>query len=205
MIPQPLQTETMADIDIYTSEAELDELKNVVFKYGRKTVVPKGGLFTQVGVLCDEIAYIKEGSFKYAKRNSKGKERILSFAFEGEFIGNYAASRNHNPALLNIQAMEESVILRISLEEYLSFFQKTIDGHTYIRKFVEVIAFQHLQKVISLACETPEWRYFQLQKKVPNVFNRVNLKDIASYLGVAPETLSRMRTSYLNSEKEPGS
>ena len=52
-------------------------------------------------------------------------------------------------------------------------------------------------KTLSLACETPEERYFGLQKRVPDIFSRVNLKDIASYIGVTPETLSRMRTAYL--------
>lgn len=187
----------MPELDIYTPEAELDKLKDIILKNGKKVFIAKHDFFMKAGNTCYEIAYIKRGCFKYFKENSKGKERIISFAFESEFISNYAPARNQSPALLHIQAMEDSTIIKISMEEHPSFFQKTINGNVYIRKFVEVIAFQHLQKIISLSCKSSEERYFELQNKVPDIFYRVNLKDIASYIGVTPETLSRMRTSYL--------
>lgn len=187
----------MPDYNIYTREAELEELKNIILKHGVKTILCKNDFFVHSGDVCNEIAYIQKGCCKYSKTNSKGKERIIAFAFEDEFIANYIPARNQSCALLNIQAMEKTTILKICMDEYPSFFQKTIEGHTYIRKFVEVIAFQHLQKIVSLTCKTPEERYFELQHKVPDIFYRVNLKEIASYIGTSPETLSRMRTSYL--------
>ena len=191
----------MPDFNIYP-EAELQELKHTILQYGEKTIIRRNEYFVREGSLCNEIAYIQTGSFKYTRTNSKGKERIFAFMLENELIANYIPARIQRPALLNIQAMETSVIYKITIDRFLSFFEKEIDGHIYVHKFSEIIAFGHLQKMISLACQTPEEKYFELQKRIPDLFYRVNLKDIASYIGIAPETLSRMRTAHLFKSSE---
>lgn len=189
----------MPDFEIFneTSDSDLKELKRMILECGERTVIAKGDYFAEAGKYCGRIAYICHGSFKCVRTDSRGRERILSFMFEDEFIADYIPARNGSPSMLDIMAMEDSVAYMIDIERYRGFFELETDGRTYVRRFIEVLAFGYMWKTLSLACETPEERYFGLQKRVPDIFSRVNLKDIASYIGVTPETLSRMRTAYL--------
>ena len=121
----------------------------------------------------------------------------MAFAFEKEIISSYLPSRKGCDALLDIKALEDSVVIQASLETLRPFLQISVDGEIYVRAFVEF-----LKKIISLHCDTPEERYLQLQKRVPDILNRVNLKEIASYLRITPETLSRIRTRILNESRK---
>lgn len=64
----------------------------------------------------------------------------------------------------------------------------------YIHSFVESLSFDLLQKNLSFRRDSPEQRYLDLLQRVPDILNRVSIKDIASYVGVTPETLSRIRS-----------
>lgn len=187
----------MSDFDIYTWESDLSQLKDLVKRYGEHRKIRKSEFFLKAGEIEGKIAYIERGSFKCLRKDSRGHERIFAFMFEDELIADYIPFRNRKPVLLDIQAMEDGVIYSAPIESFRSFFEMEIDGNIYVRRFVETIAYQHLQRTVSAVCKTPEERYVQLQKRVPDIFYRVNLKDIAAYIGVRPETLSRMRTSYL--------
>ena len=190
----------MSDIDIHIKELEF--LKNIILKHGTRTEIKKNSFFIQRGHFCHEIAYIVRGSFKFLRHDAKGAEHIMAFAFEKEIISSYLPSRKGCDALLDVKALEDSVVIQAPLETFRSFLQISVDGEIYVRAFVESLAFDFLKKIISLHCDTPEERYLQLQKRVPDILNRVNLKEIASYLRITPETLSRIRTRILNESRK---
>nr|WP_306445959.1 hypothetical protein [Odoribacter splanchnicus] len=190
----------MSDIDIHIKELEF--LKNIILKHGTRTEIKKNSFFIQRGHFCHEIAYIVRGSFKFLRHDAKGAEHIMAFAFEKEIISSYLPSRKGCDALLDVKALEDSVVIQASLETLRPFLQISVDGEIYVRAFVESLAFDFLKKIISLHCDTPEERYLQLQKRVPDILNRVNLKEIASYLRITPETLSRIRTRILNESRK---
>lgn len=187
----------MADINLQTNSSEVESIKTLILEHGKKVKVRKKDFFIRTGEICDEIAYIKRGCFKNTCVTSKKKERILSFAFEDEFIGCYTPTQNNSEAIYSIQAIEDSTIIKISQKEFSSFFQVKVNNQIYVRKFVDVLAFEFLNKIISLQCDTPEERYLQLQKRIPDLFERISIKDIALHIGTTPETLSRIRARFL--------
>ena len=67
-------------------------------------------------------------------------------------------------------------------------------------RFVEVIAFEILRKTVSMRCQSPEQCYLQLLSRVPDILERTTLRNVASYLGITPEALSRMRTRMLKDD-----
>ncbi|MGN0090499.1 MAG: hypothetical protein ACI36Z_06020 [Alloprevotella sp.] len=95
------------------------------------------------------------------------------------------------PSLFDIVAIEPSTVYALDLADHADFLMRCIDGSKYVRPFVEALAFNHLQKAVSLACRSPWEILDELQQRVPGVFQRINMKDIAAYIGVSPETLSR--------------
>lgn len=185
-------------------DAELKALKRIILRCGERRLLPKGACFVRCGERSDEVAYIIRGGFKYTRPDSRNREHIYSFAFEGELIASYAAARNDCPAPLDICALEESAIVVIRIGEHPSFFQCDSEGRTYVWKFAEVLAFQHLQRFVFLASTTPKERYRQLTAQYPGILNRVSLREVARYIGTRPETLSRMRTALLREEGDEG-
>lgn len=153
--------------------------------------------FVRQGEQRAEIAYILRGSFKLFTSDYRGKEQILSFSFDHEFVACYLPSRYGCKALLSVQALEESVLLVVPLKDILSQIQIEQNGTIYVSDFIESLAFDLLRKNVSFRCDAPEERYRQLIARIPDILNRVSMKDIASYIGVTPETLSRMRSRML--------
>lgn len=87
------------------------------------------------------------------------------------------------------------------LRDILSQISIEHNDTIYVSDFIESLAFDFLRKNLSFRCESPEERYRQLIVRIPGILNRVCMKDIASYIGVTPETLSRMRSRMLLEEK----
>lgn len=109
-----------------------------------------------------------------------------------DYVQQYGRRMNvKRPSLFDIIALEPSVVYALDIEEHAHFLTRRIEGQEYVRPFVEALAFNHLQKAVSLACCSPWECLKELQQRIPNVFQRINMKDIAAYIGVSPETLSR--------------
>lgn len=184
----------MADLNLLHKNKEFSHLIAFIKKHGERRILRKKDFFIRAGVYHDEIAYILRGSFKFFIHDYRGKEQIMSFAFDHEVIACYLPSRVGSTALMDVQALEDSTILVISLEQLLQEILLVVDGKVYIHSFVESFAFDLLQKNLSFRRDSPEQRYLDLLQRVPDILNRISIKDIASYVGVTPETLSRIRS-----------
>lgn len=191
----------MADLNLLHKNKGLLRLIAFLKNKGERRLLQRKEFLIRQGEYHDEVAYILRGSFKFFSSDYRGKEQILSFSFDHEFVACYLPARHGVKALLNVQAMEESVVLVASLQTILTQIQIEQDGAIYVADFIESFAFDLLQKNVSFRCEAPEERYRQLIARIPNILNRVSMKDIASYIGVTPETLSRMRSRMLLEEK----
>ena len=198
---QEHQFNTMADLNLLHNNEGLHRLISFLKSKGERRILKRREFFVRQGDSHAEIAYILRGSFKLFTSDYRGKEQILSFSFDHEFVACYLPPRYGCKALLSVQAMEESVLLVAPLQEVLSQIQIEQDGTVFVSDFIECLAFDLLRKNVSFRCETPEERYRQLIVRIPDILNRVSMKDIASYIGVTPETLSRMRSRMVLEEK----
>lgn len=187
----------MADLNLLHKNKGIAHLIAFLKENGERRIIRRKEYFIREGGYHDEIAYILRGSFKLYTYDYRQKEQILSFSFDHELVACFLPPRNGTTALLNVQAMEDSVVLALPLEKLLPLIQ--IETHTgiYVHNFVESLAFDFLKKNLSFRCDPPELRYQQLIERVPDVLNRVSVKDIALYIGVTPETLSRIRSRML--------
>ncbi|HWZ23167.1 MAG TPA: Crp/Fnr family transcriptional regulator [Cytophagaceae bacterium] len=156
--------------------------------------VKKGEVLLRTGDLCDSFFKVIKGCLRSYIIDPKGKEHIVQFAPEEWLIGDQESMFNHVLATLNIDAIEDSTIAVIKFsqnENKLSDLDKAslIDLNQKFQKRIFVLQ----KRIIQLISATAEERYNEFNSTYPNLVKRVPQKMIASYLGITPESLSRVR------------
>lgn len=191
----------MADLEIIkTLGTEVAYIQEIILKHGNQRLLKKNEYFCRTNSSNSLIAYVVKGGLKYSCYDYKGKEQVLTFAFDGELIGSYLACKTGNRTLYDIQATEDSELFCMNIKEFSALFASSNFKITQLQ-FVEIIAFEILRKGVFMRCQSPEQRYRQLISCVPDVLQRTTMRNVASYLGITPEALSRMRTKMLKDGK----
>lgn len=147
----------------------------------------------QEGDICKYIAFVEKGALKSYVIDEAGTERITQFALEGWTISDLYSFLTGEPATYHIDAIEDAELVLISKAAHEELLQKVPKYETYIRLQITgaYIALQRrLTSIISLPIEE---RYKNLTTLYPTIVQRVPQHMIASYMGLTPETLSRVR------------
>lgn len=168
-----------------------DEELDVVMKYFHLSHFKKGEFLFSQGDNVDYTYFVVKGLLKLIFEDISGKEHILSFAMEDWWESDYSAFYNSSKASMSLKCLEDSEILCINLQN-LNNLCKEIPGieHFFLLKANGGhIASQ--QRIISLLSSDAKERYFQFIKRYPLLQQRLSKTQIASYLGVSRETLSR--------------
>jgi CRP/FNR family transcriptional regulator, anaerobic regulatory protein len=113
--------------------------------------------------------------------------------FEKTFTGSLASFTLQKPAQFNVAAIEETSLLVIQRNALLELFEKYTCWQKLGRLLAEGLAIRKELREISFLKDSPEERYRKLLEEQPIVLQRVPLHYVASYLGMKPETLSRIR------------
>lgn len=154
----------------------------------------------QEGDVCRNICVVEKGALRAYILDEHGEEHITAFALEGWTMGDLSSFIKEEPAMLNIDALEDCELVLISKSAYNELLKVMPKFETYIR-ILMTDAYMALQKnmtnMISLSLEE---RYKAFTRMYPNIVQRVPQHMIASHMGLSPETLSRLR-SRLNSRK----
>ncbi len=147
----------------------------------------------QEGDVCKYMAFVDKGALRSFMVDDKGNEHILQFALEGWIIADLYSYLTGEPARLNIEALENSELLLIDLESQERLLKEIPKVLTYFYYLMQsaYVALQkrHIGK-LSLSIEE---NYSNLIKSYPDIIQRVPQHMIASYLGITPETLSRVK------------
>lgn len=116
----------------------------------------------------------------------------LDFAFENSACCDYMSLLTGEPTVLEVVSLEKSEMIRISRENFHRLGSKSI-GRIIMQKTAEASFIEKQQQQIELLTKTAEERYRILQAKFPQIEQRIAQKHIASYLGITPQSLSRIR------------
>jgi len=147
----------------------------------------------QEGDICNRLAFVEKGALCSYSVDAKGAQHVIQFAFEGWWISDLYSFFTGESSNLNIEALEDSEVLLIDREQHQQLLTEVPKYETYIRLLYQnaYIALQRrLESTIGL---TAEEKYVRLLEQYPTILQRLPLNLIASYLGVTPETLSRIR------------
>lgn len=144
----------------------------------------------QEGQVCGSISFIRAGSFRVFRKSGQA-ELTMNFFTEGDWVADSESLLTQRPSQNCIIAMEDSEIASITLTD----IHRLMDAHPCFRMLNALIAGFSISSayLTSLHSKSPDERYQELLRKHPQWINRFPQMQIASYLGMTPETLSRVR------------
>jgi CRP-like cAMP-binding protein len=159
----------------------------------------KGEHFLLAGDVCRHVAFIESGVFRFYI-NREGEDATYYFAAENEFIGEYPSFLRGQPSDRNIQALETAEILLITYDDLQTFYQKVRFGERFGRLIAEEIFVDSIEQLASFYADKPEARYRNFVRQFPQLVQRLPQYYIASYVGIKPQSLSRIRRRFLTTE-----
>ena len=173
---------------IKLNDAEWADFESCLTK---ETIENKSELLRE-GENCDFIAFIQEGIFRFYMVKD-GEEKVIAFFFKGEFVTNYRSFLTGRPSEHYIEAMQDGVIYKINLQQLKGLYDKHHAIDRLGRLIAENLYLVVANRVDSFMLESPADRYNALVARGSVLLQEIPQYMIASYLGVKPETLSRIR------------
>ena len=147
------------------------------------------------GEICKYDSFVISGSFKASYIHSEtGKEEILFFAIENWWATDLNSFANQVTSDYNIQALEESVVEQISYQSFEKLLRTIPKMERYFRLILQGYAASIQRRIILSNSHSAEERYENFLKKYPKIAQKIPQYLIASYLGITPEFLSKLRS-----------
>ncbi len=169
-----------------------DELKVILGSFEKESII-KGEHIIKTGKTCDKLYYIKEGIFRSYYINESGKDITQWFFNDGKFMTSIESFYQQKPSLYNIQALEDAVVYSINRKKLDTLFNTYPKAERFGRLLAIEMLIKVSNKLNAIQFQKAKERYEYMITEFPNIYYRVPLGYIASYLGMTQETLSRIR------------
>lgn len=164
-----------------------------VFAAGLQRInFPKKGIILRQGQVEQHLSFIEQG---LVRLYIPGKENDVTFGFvfENQFVSAYDSFLTQTPSSYQVECLKPTVLWQISHSRLNLVYTNTSIGNLIGRKSAEAQFLIKARRELSLLNETPEERYLNLFSERPEVIRSIPLKYIASYIGITPQALSRIR------------
>ncbi len=176
-------------IENYTS-LPTEEWKEI-FECFEKRKIDKGEIILKEGKVCRHLYFVEKGLFHFYI-NKEGNSITKFFTEAPYFFTSQASLNTQKPANENIQAIEKSIVWQISYKQSNELYRLK-SWTNFARKIIQEVQFFTEEILEKLQTETAEFRYEKMLKNEADLLKRIPLKILASYLGIAPQSLSRIR------------
>ncbi len=169
-----------------------DNLKTEITNISKKKTVLKGESIIDIGERCTDIYFIEKGLLR-GYYFSEEKEITHWFTQEGEFATSFYAFIAQKKSFENIQAIEDTELVQISFSTLQSLYKKYPEMERLGRILTEAYYIKLEERLLTIQFKSAKERYQTLLETKSSLIKRAPLGQIASYLGITQETLSRMR------------
>ncbi len=169
-----------------------DDDVDVIHELFSERILNKGEHFLSAGELCQHVGFICSGIVYYGV-NTDGNETIHNFACENSFVSNYDSLINKTISIKDIVALEETTMLVISAQNLEQLYSRLSEGQRFGRLLMEEVYTSAIKQILSFYNNDPETRYMEFLRQHPDLVQRIPQYYIAAYVGIKPQSLSRIR------------
>ncbi len=153
---------------------------------------PKKTVLLKTGQTENYLSFMETGIVRYYIPKDEN-DLTFTFAFAGSFISAYDSFLTRQPSHYELQALTDTILWRITYDDLQVIYRDTAVGQTIGRHASEAIFLTKSKRELSLLNDSAEQRYRNLFTEQPHLIRQIPLKYIASYIGVTPQGLSRIR------------
>jgi len=150
----------------------------------------------QAGEVCRYENFVIKGCVRAYTVDEKGEEHIVMFGMEDWWISDMYSFITATPATLHIDALEDSEVLSIEKSDLENVYLRIPLFERFYRLLLQNSIVANQRRVLSAISQTAEEQYLAFIRKYPSLEQRVSQSQIASYLGITPETISRIRKQW---------
>lgn len=165
--------------------------------YGREKAFRKGEIAFSAGVPFLKLLFVEQGMLR-AYRIVKGKDVTFFFFFESDFAVDYESYLTEQPSPLYLETCTDCRLIEFEKNAVLSLYPTSISFQALGRIMAERAYLSATQRLKQFQTDSLEERYLALLEKNPELFQRIPQYHLASYLGVNPQSLSRLRAKFSN-------
>lgn len=145
------------------------------------------------GKVCKHYNFIVEGCFRMFWVDDKGSEHNIQFTEENDWIADIASFYTGKPSQLNIESLEAAKLLQVKQQDLFFLFTEIPKLNRIFKVIIDQKYIELQNRVLQNFSSTAEERYVSFLEQYPQLSNRLPNTQIASYLGITPEFLSKVR------------
>jgi CRP/FNR family transcriptional regulator, anaerobic regulatory protein len=154
----------------------------------------------QEGDLCNQFNFIVRGCLRMYKIDEKGHTHIIQFATENWWMIDLGSFHGRKPSELSIDALEDTTVLQISYENILNLYTQAPKFDRIFRVLIENSYVSLQKRLLQNISSTAEERYMSFIQTYSHLLNRLPQNQIASFIGISSEFLSRLRNKQAHSK-----
>ena len=181
-------------LDFFQQMLPLDEKEQqLVRDTFRSRLYRRRQYVLQEGNVCTTLQFVVRGCLRMYKIDEQGNIHILQFAAENSWINDLGSFHGLRPSQLNIDALEDTVVLQINRDDLVRLYIEALKFNRIFRVLTENHFVLLQERLLQNISSTAEERYNRFFDHYPHLIGRLSQVQIAAYLGVSPEFLSRLR------------
>lgn len=180
--------ETISSL-IQLQEYDLNYIKTLF----KPTVVEKDKILIDNGDFSNIVFFINSGFLRYYKINDDGEEQTVHLLSQGQFAAAFCSFVSNIKSEETLHTITNSELLCIGKNDLETLYNKDIKWQIFGRKLMETLLLEKEKRIIDQLSLSAQNRYIKLVETNPDLIQNVPIQYIASYIGIQPESLSRIR------------
>ena len=169
-----------------------DELK-LFLACAESLSLSRGECLLREGQICNHLYFVESGLLRTSLYDDH-REANIGFTLDGQFVSNIKSLKLRQPSRCKISADEKTLVFRFEKGRLMELYNQSRALETFLRRILASLLIESNERIELLKLSSPTERYRFLLKSNPELIRRISVTHLSSYLGVARETLSRIRS-----------